>query len=152
MFDYSMMFDKILFPTDFSESSNKALGFAIEVSQYNQAELVVLYAFRLINGPELSQSINRVDLKREIEKKAILDFKPWDKRLNKVGLDYSFLSEVGFLNDRILSTVQSKNIDLVILCDEVQKKVEEKDGGGRERFIHELQCPVMLIPSNSVLS
>lgn len=142
-----MIFDKILLPVDFSPSSDRALGYAIEVSQENNAELIVLYAFRLIHQFPLPLTINRVDIKKELEKRATLNFQQWDRQLNQLGLHYSFISEVGFVNERILSTVNSRNVDLVILCDGIQKKMMEMDIHGQQRLIQSLSCPVMFLPA-----
>ncbi|MEL7003947.1 MAG: universal stress protein [Bacteroidota bacterium] len=141
-----MNFDKILLPVDFSPASDRALSYAIQVSQQHDAELILLHAFRLIHQFPLPSTINRVDIKRELERRATLNFAEWDKQLNHLGLHYSFVSEVGFVDERIVSTVNTRNISLVILYDEIQKKVMEMDANGQERLIRALHCPVMLLP------
>lgn len=139
------MFERILYPTDFSENSVKAMEYAVKVSQANNAELIILYTYRLINNGHSDDIVHRNNL-TELGRN---EFEKVDNAfLGSSGVNYTFRSEVGFIVDRILANTVENNVDLVILCDDVNKKIESKAEKGQEKLMKRINCPVMLVPED----
>ncbi len=139
------MFRKILYPTDFSENSVRAMAYAVKMSQANNAELIILYTYRLINNgdsDDVSHRNNLAEMGRSEFEKVDNGF------LKSSGVNYSFLSEVGFIVDRILANTIENKVDLVILCDDVNKKIEHKSEKGQQKLLKRIGCPVMLVPED----
>ena len=139
------MFRRILYPTDFSENSVRTMAYAIKMSQASNAELIILYTYRLINNgdsDDVSHRNNLAELGRNEFKKVDNDI------LKSSGVNYSFLSEVGFIVDRILANTIENEVDLVILCDDVNKKIEHKSEKGHQKLLKRIGCPVMLVPED----
>ena len=137
------LYKKILYPTDFSENSIRTMDYALRVSKDQNAELILLYAYRLINNGNSDHIAHRNNLAEHGRKK----YETVSKELlldSKVG--YTYLSEVGFIEDRILATVKENDIDLVVICDSVHKAIEGQNKNGNERLLKRISCPMMLVP------
>ena len=144
----AQLFRKILYPTDFSNTSVRGLNYVLQLSELNNAELVLLHAYRLTGASATSE--NLVAAKRMVENNAQLAFEKLDKEhLKDSPIKYSFISEVGFLSDRIVSNIKSYNIDLVILCSEMQNLIIEKSDHEYKHLVNALSCPLMLMPCDS---
>ena len=143
-------YKRVLFPIDFSEDSIRALDDVITICQENNSELFILYAYRLIDSIQGRENTSRVSLKREIDRYAADQFSQLERNvLCNSGVKYSFLSEVGFLNDRILFNAKSLNVDLIVIGAKMQERMHEKSISSEAEFVDKLTCPVMLIPATA---
>ncbi|MDX1629050.1 MAG: universal stress protein [Fulvivirga sp.] len=144
------LFNRILFPTDFTSSSMDALHYVVELSGLNEAELYFLHTYRLIDSDLYGNEI--VKAKRLLEQQAMDRFKKWDDDfLKQTKLKYSFNTEVGFISDRIVSNIQQYDIDLLVLCKSIQDKMKEKSERGYNSLLKDLSCPVMLVPTGEMV-
>ena len=134
------LYKKILFPTDFSESSNDAIPQVMNLAKTYASALVILYTFRF-NDAFLDHK-NIREAKMNLEMKAAHQFKLIDEQyLQGSGLQYVFQAEVGFSSDRILFNIQEHNINLLILSTTMQKALRE----GYPNLLAEISCPVLVI-------
>ncbi|MEM9857693.1 MAG: universal stress protein [Bacteroidota bacterium] len=139
------LYKKILYPTDFSENSVRTMNYALKVSESQQAELILLYAYRLINNGDADHISHRNNL-AELGRKS---YEKVDQSLLKDSeVGYTYLSEIGFIEDRILATVKENDVDLVLICDSVHKAIENQNKNGNERLLKRISCPLMLIPED----
>jgi nucleotide-binding universal stress UspA family protein len=137
--------NKILFPTDFSQSSIDAMQYAVRLSATLGAELIILHTFRLTDTHLEGKKL--FDSKKNLEISAINEFNVFDdKYLKHTGIRYLFLSEVGFMSDRIISNIKEHKIDLLMLGNEMQTKMKEKTEVDCKGIIQGLGCPVLLVP------
>lgn len=143
----AQLFRKILYPTDFSNASVEGLNYVLKLSEMNDAELVLLHAYRLSGAYATSE--NLVAAKQMVESNAHLAFEKLDNEVLKWRtIKYSFISEVGFLSDRIISNIKHYDIDLVVLCSEMQNTIIEKSDHEYISLVNALSCPLMLMPSD----
>ncbi|MEP2771503.1 MAG: universal stress protein [Fulvivirga sp.] len=141
----AQLFKKILYPTDFSNKSLQGLNYVLKLSEINNAELILLHAYRLLGAGASTE--NLVAAKKMVEDNANLAFQKLDSDLLKDSqIRYSFISEVGFLSDRIVSNIKLYEIDLVVLCTEMQKTIIEKSDHEYKSLVNALSCPLMLMP------
>lgn len=141
------LYNKILYPTDFSKNSISTIDYALKVSKDQNAELILLYAYRLINNGSLDYISHRNNMAEHGQK----GYESLNReKLEGSDIRYSYLSEVGFIEDRILANVKEQDVDLVILCSNVHKTIENqnKHGNGNERLIKRLSCPLLLVPTD----
>lgn len=138
-------FKKILIPTDFSDASLKSMSYTVKMVSKWGAELIILHTFRLLDH---NDGTDILQVKQNLEKIAIYNFNQLEADLLKASnLKYTFQNEVGFLSDRIISNVKKHNIDLVILCPDMQVKLaDKKSEKDYDSMLKEVTCPVMLLP------
>ncbi|MEM7107966.1 MAG: universal stress protein [Bacteroidota bacterium] len=137
------LYKKILYPTDFSENSIRTMDYAVKVSQDQNAELILLYAYRLINNG----NADHISHRNTIAEHGRKSYDTVNKEvLERSEVDYTYLSEVGFIEDRILATVKENDVDLVVICDSVHKAIESQNKNGNERLLKRISCPMMLVP------
>ena len=137
------LFQRVLYPTDFSENSTRAMNYALKVCKAHNAELFILYTYRLINNGN-SDGISFRDSLAHLGRE---EFEKVNAELLKgSGIKYSFLSEIGFIVDRILANTIDSKIDLIVLCDSILHKIEQKPEKGKDRLLKRINCPVMLVP------
>ena len=128
---------RALYPTDFSEDSLRRISDAVAFCIQNKAELVVLYAYRLINRQ--SSKSNGYSLKKDMDFNASETFKSIeDNYLKELPINYRLLSEVGFVDDRIAHSIKKHDIDNILLCrslyDQLENKIIENPKGNKKLF------------------
>ena len=107
---------KALFPTTLTSESLDCLKNVISYCEENNLELYILYTYRLISHGS-NQSGSSQSIKKELENKATFIFDKLEEEiLSKSKIKYTFLSEVGFITDRVILTLNKHDIDSVILC------------------------------------
>jgi len=140
-----IIFHKILFPTDFSKNSFQNIAFAINLAKQNKAELIILYAYRLIKVDSDDQN-EMVDLKTKFETEAKLKFNKWKESiLDSAQINFSFSCDIGFLSDRIISNVNKNKIDLVVISNKMKPFIEEKVNNSSE-ISNNIACSVLILP------
>lgn len=139
------LYSKILYPTDFSEDSVRTINYALKVSRDQNAELILLYAYRLINNDNSDHISHRNSLAEHGRKSYEMVNRELLKDSN---VSYTYLSEVGFIEDRILANVKEKDVDLVILCDNVHQTIESQNRHGHDSLLKRISCPLMLVPAD----
>jgi len=140
----NQIFKTILFPTDFTEESLKALHYVVELASACHSELIILHTYRLIGNGGVQE--NMLESKRRMEENARLEFQKMDAYMKDSNLRYSFLSEIGFVSDRIVSNIKTYGVDLVVLCENMQKRIKERSEKGYKGILDKTSCPIMLVP------
>lgn len=139
------LYQKILYPTDFSENSIQTMQYALKISKTHDAELFLLYSYRLINNGYADHVSHRNSL-------AEIGLKNYEtlhqQFLAESEVRYTYLSEIGFVEDRILATVNTSDIDLVIMCDNIRNTIEKHTPNGRNKLLSRLNCPLMFVPAD----
>jgi nucleotide-binding universal stress UspA family protein len=142
------LFNQILFPTDFSEASNHAMKYAIHLCRHSKANLLILYAYRLIDENPLEGIQVNISLKEKLEKQVAAKFSVLEKELlASAQIPYQLLSDVGFISDRIMVNMQLHQVDLLLLCQSMQHSLADSM---QELLMQQEKCPVMFIPSHIV--
>lgn len=138
------MIKTIICALDFQSDYEYVLDWATKmVKQYN-ASLIILFTYRLTP----SQGTEDVHLRREkIEKEAKERFAEIEKKLidNKI-FTYTFLVEVGFLSDRILSHASRNENSMLILGQEVAQMIHKNDEKGFTFYLEQLNIPTIVLP------
>lgn len=134
---------KILLPTDFREESCSALKYAIERAKENNAYLYILHTFRLV---DLAENMDVLLAKKIMETEAKAKFENLERELLKPAkIRYQFLNDVGFLSDRIVKNVKEHDIDMVLLSEHIDKRMEKVYSDIND-LQHSLNCHVEVVP------
>lgn len=136
--------NRILFPTDFSKDSIQALSSAIDLAKQHDAELILLYAYRLIKTQGSNEDIS--GLKASLALEANQEFiKLKELKLNSSKVKTSFLCEVGFLSDRLLATVDNEKIDFLVISSSIEKTLKKEMKNARDILTSNLDCKVLFL-------
>ncbi len=142
-------FERILFFTDFSETSDKAFSFAVHLAEANEgAELFLLHVVPESESQFWKTYIYEVDdvdtkAKSDINHKieeAYLSRKPEQIQMNvhfRVGKDVQ----------EILDFAQEQRIDLIVLARQGSSSLENAFFGSvSEKVVKKAHCPVLVVP------
>ncbi|MBI4685372.1 MAG: universal stress protein [Nitrospirae bacterium] len=150
-----MEMKRILFPTDFSEGSDNALPYVVDISKHYGAKLYVLHVMHdiaqatgwyvpHISMDELYKDIE-VNAKKEIEKygaEELRGLNDVERRITK-GIPY----------DEIIKFAKENKIDLIVIGTHGRKGLDRVIfGSTAERVVREAPCPVMSVrlPGHSI--
>lgn len=133
----------ILCALDFSDASDNVMEVALEMAAQKQTNLVVLFAYRLLQ-PE-SQEIT--EYRKNMEKQAQSDFATLTKKLKINGdVPFEFRAEIGFISDRIEVYMKRNPVGLVVLGQNLANSINEHKGLPLENFLQTMKVPVLIVP------
>lgn len=102
----------ILCAIDLSDASVEAVRAAKEIAVQKKLNLVVIYAYRLLQ----TESKEIADYRKSIEKQAQNDFIEIAKAVSLNGeVPYEFRTEIGFFSDRIEAYLKSSLVDTLVI-------------------------------------
>jgi nucleotide-binding universal stress UspA family protein len=132
------MITEILCTTDFSDSSNVALKWSINLARKLGAHLTILYTYRLFK-----QNGEAVMMKRIIEQEAAKNFGALENELlSESGIEYDFKTEVGFVADRIGAHAKKKNISFLVMA----KTMSMANREVFDDLVAQLRVPLVIVP------
>ena len=141
----------ILVPIDYSEISNNALEYAVELAKFSKANLVLLHVYHIPlpvnNAPLIVVSPQELE---EENKKGIK--KVEKKLLKQVGTKIKVESIVreGFVSEEIMNVAKEKNIDLIVMgITGAGRLVQAVIGSNATYALKKSTCPVLIIPGNA---
>lgn len=149
---------KILFPTDFSETANNALIYALRMAENQNATLFVLHAYEM---PVISATANPVmvqDVYKTIELSNFENFKDQVPQIRDIAKQHNldhvpmhFILEEGFLNTILKKRVKEEEIDLVVMGTNGNSGLDKKLlGSNTANAIGTLDVPVLSIPHDAI--
>jgi nucleotide-binding universal stress UspA family protein len=131
-----------LFVTDFSDSSLRALQWAIPEAAHRHLHLSVLYAYRLDQARKVT-----VMSKKDMDGEAAEKFEAHaEKVLRKSGVTFEFHSEVGFIRDRVSEHAKRNNVVLVVMGEKIASAESFPE------LLREVRVPVVIVPSGKITS
>lgn len=138
------MMKAILCAIDFTTASENALRTALEMAAEKHATLTVLYAYRLLehNGEGIAE------YRRKTEAAARDAFDVLLKKVHaeKTSVPVNFITEIGFLADRIDYYVRSNKASCLVLCQKLAVAMNEHKGLSFNHFLNTIKIPVLIVP------
>lgn len=140
----------ILVPTDFSDTAQNALIYAIKFARMANAKVTVLHAyhvpiaavgaeFPIYNGPYAD----------EIESEVQANFEEIKRNFLYADLpEYEFISRLGMAQEVIENAASSGNFDLVIMGTHGGNAMQEVIGSTTSDMIKKSSIPILAIPPN----
>lgn len=151
---------KILFPTDFSETANNALIYALKMAENQNATLVILHAYEM---PVISATANPVMVQEVYESIELSNFENFKDQVpfirdiaqknNLSHVPMQFILEEGFLSTILKNVVDKESIDLVVMGTSGNSGWEQKlIGSNTANAISSLKIPVLSIPHDAIFT
>lgn len=145
------MFERILYPTDFSEVSNKALGYVERLKDAGAREVVLLHVIdeRELQVVEQHSEVPRgieEGLKRTIEESARKTLGDLDVTLKTSGFEVKLRLEWGIPFREILRVAKEEAVSLVVVGSHGKSSVQEMLlGSVSEKVVRKSEAPVLVV-------
>ena len=141
------MFDKILYPTDFSDVSNKALGFVKKLREAGATEVVALH---VIDERYLDfifyDAQKSLAVENELMEKARDDMKAVIDELNRYGFKTKARIETATPFKEILRIEEEEGISLIVIGSHGKSNIEEMLlGSVSEKVVRKAKNPVLVV-------
>lgn len=137
--EYSMSLS-VLCVIDFSESSKKALRWAVDNAAADKSHLTILYPYRLVHVP---YGESPIALRKKIEEEANRNFQILEKDLllNKA-ISYDFKTEVGFIADRVEEHTKNRPINFLV----IDKNIRTNNKESFDDLMEIMHVPMLIVP------
>lgn len=140
---------KILCPTDFSESSERAIEAARELASYFQAELILLNVISDFPMPSESLPIDfDVDgYKKQLIMSSETSLEEIKNRIEETAIKVRSIALEGNPSDRIAKEALEEDVDLIVISSHSRQGKGHLFGSVTERALRFTPCPVLIIPA-----
>jgi len=144
------MFEKILYPTDFSDVSKKAMGFIKQLKGAGTKEVVVFHVIdeRIIDRIQHHSEggINVEELGKKMEENAQEEISAIEGELKKSGFNVKTRIDKGVPFREILKAEQEEDISVVVIGSHGVSCIEEMFlGSCSEKVIRKSSKPVLVV-------
>jgi nucleotide-binding universal stress UspA family protein len=143
------MFDKILYPTDFSDVANKAMSYIAKLKEAGGKEVIVLHVIdeRAIGDIcLLYASRGSVEMVRRIEEEAWKEMDNIGTRLRQEGFKVKMRVERGIPFTEVLRIEQEEGVSLIVIGSHGKSNVEEMLlGSVSEKVIRRSVRPILVV-------
>jgi nucleotide-binding universal stress UspA family protein len=140
----AVTFERILVPTDFSETSERALEYAKAIARQDNSQLLLVHVsppMNIITPPEAAW----VDV-AELETAEQERMEQSGAALRSEGYRARAISLTGALYDELLSAVKQNDVDLIVLGTHGRKGYDRLLlGSDAEAILRQAHCPVLLV-------
>jgi len=142
------MFKKILYPTDFSEVSRKAISYIKQLKEAGTQEVVVLHVLneKGIEAMALYASGSFDELLQRVEKEAADEMKEIEAVLKESGFKVKLRIEIGIPLTDILKVEEEEGVSVIVIGSHGKSNVQEMLlGSVSEKVIRKSKNPVLVI-------
>jgi len=142
------MFEKILFPTDFSDASKKALGYIKQLKEAGTKEVVVLHVIdeRGIDAIFQYSPGSSEGIFQRIREEARTEVDAIEKELNENGFTVKARIEEGIPFRDILRVEEEENVSAIVIGSHGKSNIEEMLlGSVSEKVIRKSKKPVLVV-------
>jgi Universal stress protein family len=132
----------ILCLIDFSEASRQALTWAASEANKQQAQVIVLYPYRL---KQMQGKDNLLKIREGINTEAIFNFEKIAKdTLIEAKVPFEFKPEIGFMNDRVYAHSHRKEFSLLV----ISKSMAMENKENMMELIDLIKFPLVIVPQS----
>jgi len=140
----TVAFERILVPTDFSDSSQRALDYAKSIARQYQSQLYLVHVYQAINAVTPPEAI-WID-SENVQEKIEQELEQAGAALRSEGIKAEGFSVTGVIQDRIFSIIKDSRIDLLVMGTHGRSGWERfLFGSDAEAMLRQVECPVMVI-------
>lgn len=142
------MFRKILYPTDFSDGSKKAVNYLVQLKDAGAQEVVILHVIdtRHLHIPEIYKIVDLSLLGKKQATAARKKANDTARKLRAAGLQTSVRIEKGIPFREILRVEQEEDVSLTVMGSHGTSNVKEMLlGSVVEKVSRKAQKPVLII-------
>ena len=140
------MFENILYPTDFSDVSKKALEYCKKLKEAGTKKIIVLHVIEMDPNIEKVPANIREVFKKVLEQTARKGIEDIATELRKAGLDVTVRIELGSPVKKILKAEDEENVSAIVLGSHGKSNVKEiLIGSVSENVIRKSRTPVLVV-------
>jgi len=142
------MFEKILYPTDFSDASKKAIDYLVQLKDAGPKEIVILHVIdeKGIDAVYRYGAGSAVEIIGAIEKEARQEGEKIEKKLKQHGLEVKVRIETGVPLKEILKVEEEEKVSAIVIGSHGKTNLEEMVlGSVSEKVIRKSKNPVLVI-------
>jgi nucleotide-binding universal stress UspA family protein len=143
-----MMFEKILYPTDFSDVSKKSLGFIKQLKDAGAKELIVLHVIdeRGIEAMAMYAPGSFDELISRLKKETSKEISAIEAELKESGFEVKTRIEKGIPLREILRVEEEEGVSVIIIGSHGKTNIKEMLlGSVSEKVIRRAKNPVLVI-------
>jgi nucleotide-binding universal stress UspA family protein len=140
----------ILVPTDFSETANNALRYAVELAKFTKAKLILFHAYH-VPVPTTETPVMLI-LPQELEQENIHRIKKLEKQIieSAAGIKTECIVRAGFASDEIKDIAKEKNVDLIVMgITGASKAAQVLLGSNATAVMKKVEVPVLVVPNDA---
>jgi len=142
------MFEKILYPTDFSDVSKKAIDYLVQLKDAGAKEIVILHVIdeKGIDAIYRYGAGSAVEIIGAIEKEAREEGEKIEKKLRQPGLEVKVRIETGVPLKEILKVEEEEKVSAIVIGSHGKTNLQEMVlGSVSEKVIRQSKKPVLVI-------
>ena len=142
------MFHKILYPTDFSDGSKKALKYLIQLKEAGMEEVVILHVIdtRLLHIPEIYKIVDMSLLGEKQASTARRKANEVARKFKAAGIKTIVRIEKGIPFKEILRIEREEDISLTVMGSHVTSNIKEMLlGSVAEKVVRKAEKPVLIV-------
>ena len=143
------MFEKILYPTDFSDVAVKALAYVKQLKGSGAKEVVVLHVSDDRGGESVARVLGETQYQKLKEQKLLeteAKLKTLKRELVDAGLKVKLRIKTGMLVREILNVENEENVSAIVIGSHGRSNLEEIFlGSVSEKVIRKSKQPVLVI-------
>jgi nucleotide-binding universal stress UspA family protein len=142
------MFKKILYPTDFSDVSKKAIDYIKQLKEGGSETVIVLHVIneRGMRAIERYASANSVEIEQRIMDDAKQELKVIEDNLKKSGFKVKTLIQRGVPLLEILKAEEKEDISVIVIGSHGKSNLEEMFlGSVSEKVSRKCKRPVLIV-------
>lgn len=142
------MFEKILFPTDFSDVSKKAFESIKQLKGAGTREVVILHVIdsRFFEAVSWHPTKEMAELEKDIIKEIYGDVESMKKELEEIGITVKVRIETGVPFSKILRVEEEEKVTAMVIGSHGVSNIEEMlMGSVSEKVIRKAKKPVLVV-------
>ena len=141
------MFEKILYPTDFSDVSRKAIEYIAKLKDAGTREVVVMHVIDWkADCIEKLPTNLKAELQRELKKEATKELEHIKSELEQSDFAIKLRIEIGKPFQEILKAEKEENVSAIVLGSHGKSNIKEVFlGSVSEHIIRKSRTPVLVI-------
>ncbi len=142
------MFKKILYPTDFSDVSKKAIDYIKKLRESGSETVIVLHVInqRGMQAVERYASGNSMEVEQRIMDDAKQQIKVIEDELKKSGFKVKSMIKTGIPMREILKAEEEENVSVIVIGSHGRSNLEEIFlGSVSEKVSRKCKSPVLIV-------
>ncbi|MCB0402218.1 MAG: universal stress protein [Flavobacteriales bacterium] len=144
---------KILVPTDFSDTADKARDYAVQIAQMIDAEIVLLNTYHIPYAGASAGTLVNVDAMALEDSQKNMKEQLEYARLNFSDVKFSTVCSPGLLTDSVKELVKKGGYDLIVMgTTGTSGMIENFLGSNASSLIGAVKTPIITVPAKASLS
>ncbi|MDD5723121.1 MAG: universal stress protein [Syntrophales bacterium] len=142
------MFEKILYPTDFSHEAHRALDFVVRLKDAGAREVVVLHVIDKGSFDAIARYATKdiLEIEKNLKERAIAEMRPIEERLEKEGLKVKVIITKAVPYMGILEVEKNEKISAIVIGSHGMSNIEEIFlGSVSEKIVRRAKTPVLVV-------